>query len=68
MLNRSALDFLHAVPPDELNQNIHRFLERGYAKKKWPSGLTTDLSNISNLPQAKESVRTAFCRHERHFV
>lgn len=34
LLNRSALDFLHAVPPDELNQNIHRFLERGYAKKE----------------------------------
>ncbi|KAA6453128.1 PAS domain-containing sensor histidine kinase [Bacillus swezeyi] len=34
LLNRSALDFLHAVPPDEVNQNIHRFLERGYTKKE----------------------------------
>lgn len=34
MLSRSALDFLHAVPPEELHQNVHRFLERGYAKKE----------------------------------
>lgn len=34
LLDRSALDFLHAVPPDELNQSIQRFLERGYAKKE----------------------------------
>ncbi|GIN66194.1 PAS domain S-box protein [Bacillus sonorensis] len=34
VLNRSALDFLHAVPPEELHQNVHRFLERGYAKKE----------------------------------
>ncbi|MED1738999.1 PAS domain S-box protein [Bacillus swezeyi] len=34
LLNRSALDFLHAIPPDEVNQNIHRFLERGYTKKE----------------------------------
>ncbi|MGR3206224.1 PAS domain S-box protein [Bacillus glycinifermentans] len=34
VLNRSALDFLHAVPPEELEQNVERFLERGYTKKE----------------------------------